>query len=209
MNKRIKTIFCILIFVLGMIVIFKDIGDLFNKKAVKEVNVGAAYEILTVTHTLYGLIPIGKDHYYLALSDRDGQLYGYVVRGSEKWYRKNFRDNFLTVSEDGVQIKGIAKELKTKYTRSIHTKVQEFKDTFEGTDVSIQMSLQPDQFLDAGYIWRATLKLITLFMIIVDVAAGVVVVRLFNRRESLVFKAYAIVVCLTVFLFIATIITSF
>ena len=210
MSGKEKTVIGLIVLAFAMIFIFKDSMDLFNKRDLKKVKADAAYEVLTVSHTLYGIIPTGKDHYYLALAEdsSDSEISGYLFRASEKWYQENFGQDHLAIPEEGVEIQALTKTMRSKYERAVQKKIQEFQHIFEDTNVSIKMRQKSDEYLEIGYLWRATLKLVTLLLIIVAIVAGVIVVKKFNRPDSIILKAYVIVVFVTTLLFIITIFVS-
>ena len=89
MKEKAKNIFLILLvaFFAGYLLV-TGLGDLLNKKDLLTVQISEATEILEVEHSINGLIPTGKDHYYLGFNEETGEAY--VINGSPKWYRKHF-----------------------------------------------------------------------------------------------------------------------
>lgn len=82
MKEKLSNAFLIIIFAaaIGYLMV-TAVLDLTNKKDLKTVSVDRASEILEVEHSINGLIPIGKDHYYIGVSpnSNDALLQKYVT----------------------------------------------------------------------------------------------------------------------------------
>lgn len=204
MKKSIKLIFGLLVLIGGMIIIYIDIFDLWNTKDQKTVSVGFALEILEVTHRMDLLIPIGKEHYFLALKESGNGIEGYVVRGSKKWYENNFDEKCYVISASGAEITGLSKELKSKYQTRIHAKVKDVEGILQA---DIHFPLGEGHYLDLQYKPRAIFKLITLLLIILEIVTGIVIAKRHIDNKPFL-TGYLVAVILTVFLFIGTIFMS-
>ena len=89
MKEKGKTIFLVFLVVLFVgYLLVTAVLDLTNKKDIYTVNIDYAGEVLAIEHSIGGLIPIGKDHYYLGV-DED-TMEAVFVKGSKNWLSKNF-----------------------------------------------------------------------------------------------------------------------
>lgn len=204
MGKKIKTIFGILVLIGGLILIFKDILDLWNTKDLHTVKADYAVEVLEVSHRIDIIIPAGKEHYFLALAENENGVEGYIVRADGKWHSENFNDKNLAKTEDGVEITALSKDLRNKYQSLIETKIKKLEDVLE---VPIHFSHARSTYLDMGYRWRAILKLVTLVLILLEIIAGVVFTKC-SVQSRPVLTGYLIAVILTVFAFLTCILVS-
>ena len=80
--------------------------DLTNKDDVHEFVAVGGFELFEMDNSINGIIPIGTDHYYLVF---DEEYNGYIVKGSHKWYDKNFDSEGETLDANGFELKGLAK----------------------------------------------------------------------------------------------------
>lgn len=204
MKKGITRVFAFLVLICGLIVIYADIFDLWNTKDQHTVNVDFALETLEVSHRLDVLIPIGKEHYFLALKENENGIDGYIVRGSTKWHKTNFDEKYYAISASGAEIAGLSKELKTKYQTRIHAKAKEIEGILQ---VDVHFPLGEDHYLDLQYKPRAIFKLITLLLILLEIVMGIVIAKRHIENKTFL-TGYLIAVILTVFLFIGTIFIS-
>lgn len=99
-------------------------ADLVNTDARYTLDVDEACNILTVEHSINGLIPIGKDYYYVAVNNESGNAY--VVHASKNWIKKTF------IGKDNVQITGLfKKENDSDIDRELNRETNQFaKFTF-------------------------------------------------------------------------------
>ena len=75
-NKSLKII-CIILVLAGFLYLFfiSSVLDLTNVKDVCEVRVSEAGELLTVENSINGIIPTGKDYYYVCRAADANVLY--------------------------------------------------------------------------------------------------------------------------------------
>jgi len=204
MKTSITRIFAFLVLICGLIVIYVDIIDLWNTKDQHTVNVDFALETLEVSHRLNVLIPIGKEHYFLALKENENGIDGYIVRGSTKWHKTSFNESGYAVSTSGAEIAGLSKELKTKYQTRIHAKVRDIEGILQA---DVHFPLGEDHYIDLQYKPRAIFKLITLLLILLEIVMGIVIAKRHIENKTFL-TGYLIAVILTIFLFIGTIFIS-
>ena len=126
------------------------ISDLTNKEDVHSVNVDMAYEALEVEHSINGLIPVGKDHYYIGL-DTDTMEY-YVIHASKKWLGENFDDSAQSLQAGGLNITALSKELDYKIAGEMSSVSQRLGDAVfpYGASNCLEVSYKSDEIGYAG-----------------------------------------------------------
>ena len=107
MKEKAKKIFYIIVgaMVLCMFVYFMLIApiiSLSNKKDLYTLNVDGAFEILELEHSIDGLIPIGKDYYYVGVSK--GTQDAYLIRAPKSWLKKNFNADYASKDFEGFNL---------------------------------------------------------------------------------------------------------
>ena len=205
MDKKWKQYLGIVVLIGGLILIFKDIFDLWNKRDLHTIQVDYAIEVLEVSHHIDVIIPAGKNHYFLALREDENGVEGYIIRASKKWHDTNFDSGNLALTKDGVEVTALSKKTENKYQSIMGSKAKTLEEIL---DTSIRFPYGTDHYLDTGYRWKAILKLVTLILIILEIMAGVIFAKR-SEKSSPVMTGYLITVILTVFLFLACVIISF
>lgn len=111
MKDKVKNIFYIIggillvcAFVYFMLV--EPIISLNNKKDIHTINVDGAFEILELEHSINGLIPIGKDYYYIGAEK--GTQNAYIIRAPKKWLEKNFDTDYKSKDSNGFNFTSLA-----------------------------------------------------------------------------------------------------
>lgn len=84
-----------------------SIIDLTNKKDLHNVSITKAYELLVVENSINGLIPTGKDYYYLGICEDNQMLY--IIHGRKNWLEDNFETSGNAKNENGISIQALAK----------------------------------------------------------------------------------------------------
>ena len=204
MKTKLKNTMILLIFLIGVIVIFRDVTDLWNQRDLKTIQVKAAYEILEVSHSIDYLIPTGKSHYYLALTEEGNEVAGYVVRASRKWAEQNFEGNYLAKSEDGVTVTALSKEINGKYKYAINDKITEMTSALEGSSITLRLPIGRTNYLETGYRWKAIFKLVTLLLIVSEIIIGIFLAKRAKEAKTWFMTVYLVAVIFTVLLFIAS-----
>lgn len=128
MKKNWKTYLGILVLIGGMILIYKDILDLWNTRDLHTIQADYAIEVLEVSHRIDVIIPAGKDHYFLALRENENGVEGYIIRASKKWHDTNFDAGNLAVTEDGVSVTALSKEIENKYQSIVRSKANKIEE---------------------------------------------------------------------------------
>ena len=84
-----------------------SIMDLANKKDIRDIHIKYAYSILTVEHSINGLIPTGKSYYYLGIADGSGKAY--LIHAEKNWLNENFDSDGRSISQEGYHINALEK----------------------------------------------------------------------------------------------------
>ena len=109
MKKKLKNIFLvILVIVFVLYLAVTAIMDLTNKKDIHTVTVSGGAEILSVEHSINGLIPVGTDHYYLVFEK--GTEKACLVLAPKKWGSEHF-DTEGNVTDPDFTITSLAKRI--------------------------------------------------------------------------------------------------
>lgn len=88
-------------------------------------------EFYTVDHKMNGLIPTGKEHYYIVFMTT-GECF--VIRANNRWYEKNFDiDTFLPKNGDSVKLEGYVRRIDSKFTREIQDVVSQVSYGYKPT----------------------------------------------------------------------------
>ncbi len=111
MKNKIKTIFYVfgaIAFICAYVyfMLIEPIIQLNNKKDLHTVKLGSAYDILVLEHSINGLIPIGKDYYYVGI-EKDTQN-AYIIRASKKWLTDNFNSDYSSKEAAGFEITALS-----------------------------------------------------------------------------------------------------
>lgn len=212
MNKsKIKSILGILLLVVCMIYFFWDVLDLFNTEDRHTVNVVYSYEALEVTHKLFYIIPIGKDHYFLAYDeDENGNINGYVVKASHEWYEENFSAGTGFAVDLNVEIDSLSKSYRTRWYKEVEDQAYEFQNLLldQGSNVIVNYPYGLDHCFVLDYKSTAIKKLVMLILNIALVAVGIVVVKRKQTINSILGRIYGVVVLADVIYFLILLFNS-
>ena len=132
------------------------ISDLTNKEDLHSVNIDMAFEAFEVEHSISGLIPIGKDYYYVGM-DTDAMEY-YVIHAPKKWLEENFNDSAQSLEAGGLNITALSKELDYEIATEMSSAAQQLGNAVfpYGASNCLELSYKSD----------AILKLVTLALTI-------------------------------------------
>jgi len=167
MRGKLGTVVAILFgfFVAGYL-LYTGVSDLLNTKDIYTVNVDECVEVLEIRHTINGLIPAGKDHYYLGVDDDNYSAC--LIKASKRWYKKNFNDRGDANDPGGLSITVLAKKVSdydvSKELMSVVNRLGE-----------VDFSVNPEYVLEIDYKKEAIekLALIAMSVIIVIIAIRV------------------------------------
>lgn len=194
MKKVLKSIFAVLLIVgfLAYTIVFSII-DLTNKKDRHTLNMVYAFEILEVEHSINGLIPYGKDHYYFGIDDKDNT---YLIKAPKNWDTKNFSSD----DTDGktVKITALAKRISDyEISKELDSQLISMELT------SFKMPLGSSMCLNLSYVRDSIMKLASGILLIVLVLAGFIARKKDLQVPPVVVKVYValFLVCLILMLF--------
>ncbi len=120
------------------------------KGSVCEFNIIFATEIYEIDHKLNGLIPLGSEHFYLAVTDNE-KTAPMLIKASPKWYEKNFTGN--GTAPNGVHIKGEVSGFKSE-SRS---KLSEINRKLSAIDATAAVS--ETLYINTSYLKRHAAQL--------------------------------------------------
>ncbi|MBE5923408.1 MAG: hypothetical protein E7271_02935 [Lachnospiraceae bacterium] len=192
-GKKILYVFggIVLIAALIYVLLVQPILALNNKKDLHTVNIDQAGEILTIEHSINGLIPIGKDYYYVGV-EKDSEN-AYIIRAPKKWLNENFGSDFKSLNANGLEFTALA------------VRVEDFDVRDELANrasqiVGMEYPIGVDYCLEISYKQLATKKLI-LFALGLIVAVMGIILAIKKERVGTIFSGIFIVMFM-VFLFL-------
>lgn len=104
-TKKVVAVFCLILVVLFFFGF--SIADLVNKKDVHELEITEAAQILVVENSINGIIPTGKDYYYVGYCKSDDKIY--LIHAGKNWLTKNFSSDGRSKDIEGLHIKALEK----------------------------------------------------------------------------------------------------
>lgn len=189
MKEKLSNAFLIIIFAaaIGYLMV-TAVLDLTNKKDLKTVSVDRASEILEVEHSINGLIPIGKDHYYIGVSPNSNDAY--IIKAPKSWYKKNFNSDMMSVNSDGVSVKALVREMPDfKVRNEINSRVSQI-DGFK-------YPITTENYLDFSYKNIAILKIVIVALVVLLCISGVYIFKIRKDAGYKVIIAYFCVFVIT------------
>lgn len=171
-NKYLKgflMIFLAFIFIAFFFVM--SIMDLTNKKDVYETKIDAAGQLLVVENSINGIIPTGKDYYYIGINEDEGSFY--IIHAGKNWLEKNF-DSEGFAKGNGVSVKGLAKSAEDYEVR--HELVNHTNE-LEG----LSFALQAGDVLELNYVRDAVIRIIAGALLI---AIAVIAFAVSKRKDT-------------------------
>lgn len=186
MKNGLKKVFIVFILVICVgYLLVSAIADLINKKDIYTVRLDECVEALVIEHSINGLIPVGKDHYYLGVNDETGEAC--YIKASKRWYNKNFDGNGQAVVS-GFTLTSLAKKADDY---EVEKELVARAEQMEG----LGFLLPPNYSLELDYKFIAICKLVLLALAGVLAVFGVKLVRNNGNVKSGVGKIY-LVACL-------------
>ncbi len=175
MKEKIKSILGVLVYIIIMgFFLISGIYDVCGGNTYYNANIIAASELFETEHTINGLIPCGRDYYYVGLTD-DEQLV--VLRASQNWISENFDEDGYSLSEQGVAVKGTLKLLSYDEQGA----VEDALDGYQNFSV-----LSTSQSLDIMYFDVAVHSIIAGSLLIVLGIVGLIIWK--NQKLNALFK---------------------
>lgn len=149
-SKMSKGFMIAVVLVICVYILVTGIYDLVNRNDLYTINADGCVEILEVEHAVNGLIPIGKDHYYIAFDGESGDVC--IVKASKRWYRKNFDETGYALTPGGITITALAKDISD---HQIERELISRTSQIEG----VNFIVSPNYSLDIAYKSNAICKL--------------------------------------------------
>ncbi len=193
MKKILKSTFLVLLLAafLAYTIVFSII-DLTNKKDRHTLNMVYAFEILEVEHSINGLIPFGKDHYYLGMDNKENT---YLIKAPKNWDTDNFCAD--RNENNTVKITALAKKISDfEVSREIESQLNSAELS------SLTMPLSFSMCLNISYVKDSVLKLVSGILLIALALAAIIARRKNIQVSGIVVKIYAalFMVCLILML---------
>ncbi|MGN0536876.1 MAG: hypothetical protein ACI4M3_02730 [Acutalibacteraceae bacterium] len=175
MKKTATNIFLVLVYiaVVGYL-LFSGIYDVCGFNKYYETKIVAASELFETEHSINGLIPVGTDYYYVGLTDDEKFV---VMRASKDWLSKNFDENGIALSEDGLTVKGTLKSLSYNERGMVEDSLGDYQN------ISI---LGTNQSLDIMYFDVAVHSIISGSLLILCGIAGLLIWK--NQKVKALLK---------------------
>lgn len=130
-----------------------------------EVEIDAAVEAYEVKHTL-NLIPTGKEHFYLCLTEDEG--IPLLVKAKTSWYNANFDEDGFAYST--VKVKGEVMKMDSKFVTDLNTMNRQIKS-------ELGFTISTTTYISSNYKTPYALRLASGVFNIVAVAIGLVLIK--------------------------------
>lgn len=152
-----------------------SIMDLFNTKDVYEININSAGQLLTIENSINGIIPTGKDYYYVGIDDNKGDIY--AIHAGKHWLEDNFDANGIA-HDNIITVKGLSKRASDfEVEKEIANRIYQIAD-----ESSCNLALEPGMVIEVNYVQDAVLKIIAGMLILV---VGIVMLVFKKRADEI------------------------
>lgn len=167
MKEKLRNILYWLVYAIAVVYfIGSGVYDICGFNTYYKATIVAADKIIETEHSVWGLIPLGTDYYYEALTG-DGDLL--IVRASQNWQEENFNSDCTAKNKGGLEIKGTTKSLSYDEKNAISESMSEYE--------GINMPLGDSQSIDVLYYDVAVKSIIAGGLLIVAGIVGVLVCK--------------------------------
>lgn len=146
--SKILTVILILCFLYVFFV--GSIIDLANQKDVHEVTINQAYEILEIENSINGIIPFGKDYYYVGFSAEENNAY--LIHAGKGWLSDNFDAAGNALASEGYYISALAK-------RASDFDVEQ-ELSYRLSQIEVSSGLEYGYVLELNYVRDAVLRMV-------------------------------------------------
>ena len=150
----------LLIYILG-----SGIWDLANTDARCTVEIESATSLMEIEHSLAGIIPLGKDYYYIGIEKNTNNAY--VISASKNWLEKTFTPG------QSATIKGLTDKYQDFDER------EEIKSALDSVN-TFSFPLGTDRFINISYVKESCIKIISTFIIVICYC----LIAFLNKREQ-------------------------
>ncbi len=135
--------------------------EVTNTKDIKYLKPDGAVEILSVEHSINGLIPVGKDHFYF-VGDAEGNAF--IVKETPRWYKKHFSEETGdALDKENFIIRGLAKSAGDfNVKEELAARVASINNEGYG----FTMLVNADRVVDPEYMMTAIVKILLAVLMI-------------------------------------------
>ena len=140
-----------------------SIIDLTYKKDIHDVSITEACELLVVENSINGLIPMGKDYYYLGFSAETQKLY--ILHGGKNWLKDNFETTGVAKDTKGISIRALAKRAGDY---DVEKELENRMAGVEGVDSALEFGM----VLELNYVRNAICRIVAGVLMLVMIGFG-------------------------------------
>ncbi len=166
----------LIIFVLAVLIgylLISGFMDLSGKNTVG-VEVVAGDECFDVEHSAMGIIPIGKEHYFLGYEPNNDAVNFYCIRAKKNWMEKNFNEDGM-VEDEPLTVIGLKKRLDVDIERKYNQMMTEVEATWEKEGIEkIEYPVGEFYYIDVNYKFAAVMKITAGFMFLIAACLAIV-----------------------------------
>lgn len=175
MKSKFLKVFISVVLIAAYVGVFfvMSIMDLLNTKDVYEISINAAGQLLTVENSINGIIPTGRDYYYIGFDNTTKSIY--TIHAGKKWLYENFDVDGMAKGNN-ITIKGLLKrENDFDVENELADRIQQ---TYNETKYNIP--LEPGKVLEINYIRDAIMRVVAGVLILI---IGIVIF-LFGKKSN-------------------------
>ena len=176
-NKFLKAILYIILVASFIGVFFvMSIMDLTNTRDIHETSIDQAAQLLVVENSINGIIPTGKDYYYIGINEETGGIY--TIHAGKRWLTDHFDSNGMA-NGNSVSIKGLAKR-PGDYDVEKEIAQRAGQVAYNAAESGYELALEPGRVLELNYVRDAIVKLTAGILIL----ALVIIIFAFRKRTK-------------------------
>ena len=124
-RKKASIIFLI-IFLLAAVayLLVTGIKDLTDQGGMYEADIDMAANGMIIEHSINGLIPTGKEYYYIGLDSEKGNIY--LLRAGKHWFDDNFSEATFTANAGSLKVTGRLKRVDYEVSKELSSRLSDF-----------------------------------------------------------------------------------
>lgn len=174
MKSEIKknVVLIILFIVMILFTLIPGIFTLLNNRYNGVNSIIWATRLNTIEHSINGLIPIGKEYYYIGITTDNKPI---LIRADKNWLKENFKDDGSAISEKGILTKGKKQDTSVEiYNNAMYyLNVLNDENSISLTDVDFK------RYVDTTSYRFAVMSII---LSIMDLCAGIAAVYMYKTH---------------------------
>lgn len=176
-----KILFAILLSACAIGVFFvMPILDLCNTADMKAVDIQMGYDFYEVEHSVAGIIPVGKEHYFVGLDLNN--LTVYLIKGDMKWLTDNFDEEGNLLNGDSLTVSGLCKRISDyEIEDDLNAEVASLLDGVPGASSGLEAGYS----IEINYKKEAILQIAAGVAILLFAAAAFLVNKIFGASGPL------------------------